>query len=64
MELKNISHYADILAIPMFLIAFIYFLLKENKTIFEYLLMSFMLIGFILDCIFTLQFFGYIDFSK
>jgi undecaprenyl pyrophosphate phosphatase UppP len=59
--IKNAAHYADILAIPMFLIAFLYFLLKDNKTIFEYFLMVCMLIGLVLDSIFTIQFFYFND---
>jgi hypothetical protein len=55
-NLQNILHYADILAIPFFLIAFIYFVMKKNKTVLEIILMLFVLCGFILDSIFSYNF--------
>ena len=51
--LQNIVHYADILAIPCFLISFIYFYYKENKTLLEIFIMLFLLSGLILDLIFS-----------
>jgi hypothetical protein len=51
--LKDIVHNADILAVPCFLIAFIYFYNKQNKTFLEIFLMLFVLSGFIVDSIFT-----------
>lgn len=48
-----LSHYGDIIAIPFFLILFLYFIRIKNKTILEYILMLFALSGFILDSIFT-----------
>jgi lipoprotein signal peptidase len=51
---------ADILAIPLFLLAFLYFWKKPNKTIVEYLLLLFTGAGFVLDTLFTLQFFNVI----
>ncbi len=56
-QLKNIAHYADIIAIPLFLLLFIYFYNIEHKTPFEYLLFFFSISGLILDIIFTAQFF-------
>ena len=53
LTLQNILHYADILAIPCFLISFLYFYNKKNKTLLEIFLMMFTLIGFIADFIFT-----------
>ena len=50
---KNIVHYGDMLAIPFFLITFIYFYKKTNKTLLEILIMIFILVGFICDCYFT-----------
>ncbi len=54
--LQNIFHYADVLAIPLFFIAFMYFALKKNKTFLEIILMIFVLCGFLLDCFFTYNF--------
>ncbi len=51
--IENIVHYADVLAVPCFLISFLYFYFKQNKTLFEILIMLFLLSGFILDTIFT-----------
>ena len=55
--IKNAAHYGDIVAIPLFLTMFIYFLMMENKTYFEWFLTFCMLITCILDIVFTLQFF-------
>jgi hypothetical protein len=54
--LQNIFHYADVLAIPLFFTAFMYFALKKNKTFLEIILMIFVLCGFLLDCFFTYNF--------
>ena len=54
--LQNIFHYADVLAIPLFFTAFIYFAMKKNKTLLEIRLMIFVLCGFLLDCFFTYNF--------
>ncbi len=51
--LQNMFHYADVLAIPLFLTAFLYFYFKKNKTLLEIFLMIFVLCGFLLDCFFT-----------
>ncbi len=51
--IEKIVHYADVLAIPCFFISFLYFYFKENKPLFEILIMLFLLIGFILDTVFT-----------
>ncbi len=53
LTLNNILHYADILAIPCFLISFLYFYKKENKTLLEVFIMLFLLSGLILDTIFS-----------
>jgi hypothetical protein len=53
---KNIVHYGDILAVPFFFITFIYFAIKKNKTIFEIILMVFVLCGFFVDLFFTYNF--------
>lgn len=57
MNLQNISHYGDILAIPFFLALSIYFHKIENKTFFEYLLYLFSISGFLLDSYFTYLFY-------
>ena len=59
-NIENLGHYADILAIPFFLLTFLYFYNLEEKTPFEILLMLFALSGFILDILFVfLAFFVY-----
>lgn len=52
----DLVHKADILAIPFFLIAFLYFFSIKNKSLVEFVLMLFVLCGFIVDCIFTYQY--------
>ncbi len=52
--LKNVAHYADILAIPMFMFGIIYFYFLENKTIVEMIIFVFLILGFICDVTFTL----------
>jgi hypothetical protein len=54
--IKNIAHYGDILAIPMFFLASYYFYKIKNKTVIEYILLIFSISGFILDIFFTLMF--------
>ena len=54
--IKNIENYGDILAIPFFIMLSYYFIIKNNKTIFEYLLMAFAIIGSIADIYFTFKF--------
>jgi hypothetical protein len=53
LTLQNLFHYADILAIPLFFTAFLYFAMKKDKTPLEIFLMLFVLSGFLLDCFFT-----------
>ena len=55
--LRKLPHYGDILAIPFFLLTFIYFYNLENKTWLEYGLLIFSLCGFVLDMLFTYLFF-------
>ena len=49
----NLVHYADILAIPFFLLLFIYFYKKENRTPVENLLLLFAITGLACDTYFT-----------
>lgn len=53
---KNLIHYADMLAIPCFLIAGIYFYLKNKRNFIENFLLIFVSIGFIIDIYFTIKF--------
>ena len=55
-KIEEVIHYADVLAIPLFFLAFIYFLRKQNKTVIEYILMLFVLCGLLLDLTFSYQF--------
>ena len=54
--IKNIEHYGDILAIPFFIMLSYYFINKKEKTLFEYILMLFGIIGTIADIYFTSRF--------
>ncbi len=56
--IKLAISFADALAIPFFLLAFLYFWRKKNKTVIEYLLLLFTGAGFVLDTLFTLYFFN------
>ena len=42
---ERLCHYGDILAIPLFLLTFLYFYNLENKNYLEYFLMTFTLGG-------------------
>jgi hypothetical protein len=53
---NNISHIADILAIPFFALAVIYFYNIENKSNLEYLLLFWSICGLVLDILFTWKF--------
>ena len=55
--MKQLSHYGDMVAIPFFLLAFIYFYRLEHKDMTERALLVFSLAGFILDLAFTYQYF-------
>lgn len=52
----NISHYRDILAIPLFGLLINYFYNIKNKSIIEYILFLFSIAGFVLDIVFTYMF--------
>jgi hypothetical protein len=54
LNLQNLCHYADILAIPLFFLTFWYFYHLENKTYIEYIIMLFGLGGFIIDTFFVI----------
>ncbi len=54
---NNLAHYGDLLAIPFFLITFIYFYQLKNKTPLEYCLMLFMFITLNADILFSFIYF-------
>lgn len=53
MLLENLDKIGDILAIPFFLLATIYFYNLKNKNYVENLLFMFFIAGFLLDIFFT-----------
>jgi len=53
MKLNKLAHYGDILAIPFFIITFVYFYQLQEKTLLENLIMLFIFICFIMDVLFT-----------
>ena len=53
MKLNKLAHYGDILAIPFFMVTFVYFYQLQEKTFLENLIMLFIFIAFISDVIFT-----------
>jgi hypothetical protein len=54
--MEELARVADILAIPFFLAATLYFLSIRNKTPVEYVLLLFVAAGFVLDTVFTAQY--------
>lgn len=54
--MNRFSHYGDILAIPFFILAGIYFYKIEHKTPLEYILFLFSVMGTVADITFTTQF--------
>ena len=56
-RLSLVSHYGDVLAIPFFLLAFIYFYRIEDKDMTERALLAFSFAGLVLDLAFTYQYF-------
>lgn len=53
---KNFIHHADMLAIPCFLLASLYFYKKDKRNLVENFLLIFTSIGFVLDLYFTIKF--------
>lgn len=53
MKLNKLAHYGDILAIPFFMVTFVYFYQLQEKTFLENLIMLFIFICFIMDVLFT-----------
>lgn len=54
LAINNLVHYGDMLAIPCFFIAFIYFYKINKKTLLEIFLMIFMFTGLVIDILFTI----------
>lgn len=50
---SHLSNYADLLAIPFFLLLVVYFYKKKNRTDFENILFLFAIFGLVLDIIFS-----------
>lgn len=55
-QMIRLSHYADIIAIPFWIIAVYYFWSIERRNTIEDLLLFFTVCGLILDTIFTISF--------
>ena len=56
-NINNLSHYGDILAIPFFALLSIYFYNIENRSVLENILFLFSIAGFVLDILFTYIFY-------
>lgn len=56
MILGTLVHWADVLAVPLFLLATLYFWQIPKKSGVEWLLLVFSVGGFVLDSVFTLAF--------
>jgi len=62
--INNLCHYGDILAIPFFGLLVVYFYNIKNKSLLEYILFCFSILGFLLDILYTYIFFSNSKFSK
>jgi len=56
-NINNLSHYGDILAIPFFALLSIYFYNIENRSVLENILFLFSIAGFVLDILYTYIFY-------
>jgi len=54
--IDNLSHYGDMLAIPLFALAALYFYNIQRKTLTEYTLLLFSISGLVLDIFFTYEY--------
>jgi hypothetical protein len=59
--IDNLSHYGDMLAIPLFALAAIYFYNIKHKTLTEYILLLFSILGLVLDIFFTYEYLNNIN---
>ena len=57
--MENIIHYSDILAVPFFLLLIIYISNIKNKTMMEYALLCFAIVGLCCDVLFSIYFLFY-----
>jgi hypothetical protein len=57
--MENIIHYADILAIPFFIVLIVYIASKQKKTMMEYVLLCFAIVGLCCDVLFSVYFLFY-----
>ena len=62
--LKNISHWADIIAIPFFLLLCIYFYQITNRNLIENILFLFSIVALVMDILFTYVFLRHLDVRK
>ena len=53
---NKLAHYGDLIAIPFFIITLYYFYLIKNKSILEWIIIWFALVGLVGDIMFTLIF--------
>jgi len=56
MYIDYLSNYADILAIPLFALLVYYFYNIQEKSVIEYILFYFAILGFVFDILFSYQF--------
>jgi hypothetical protein len=54
--MENIIHYSDIIAIPFFIVLIVYIANKQKKSIIEYVLLCFSIIGLCCDLLFSAYF--------
>jgi hypothetical protein len=57
--MENIIHYSDILAIPFFIVLIVYIASKPKKTMMEYIILCFGIVGFCCDVLFSVYFLFY-----
>ena len=57
-QIIRLSHYADIIAIPFWIIAVYYFWSIERRNTIEDLLLFFTVCGLLLDTVFSLSYLG------
>jgi hypothetical protein len=62
--INNLSHYGDILAIPFFGLLVVYFYNIKNKSLLEYILFCFSILGFLLDILYTYIFLSHVKSSS
>ena len=58
LNINDISHYGDVLAIPFFGLLILYFYKIEERNIMENILLFFSISGFVLDILYSIIFFS------